>query len=387
MQALSSRFWHRSWRGLLRHVVPHKENAYTPHLIEHHALLGYSVILVFLKVLLLVVAIILPSASVYSSAISMSNIAALTNASREALGIPPLSVSETLNEAATKKAQDMLQNAYFAHTSPFGVTPWSWFRDVGYAYEVAGENLAVHFSSAEDVHAGWLASPSHKKNILDPRFTEIGIGIARGEFESYDTTFVVELFAAPKEEEQVPPPIQAAAVIPEVPTPSSIEDRASVVPTESGYQISVVQAGAESVTAQLANASVPLVESAPSLWTGEVPVTQIASNTPQTSEPVYVVTTNTEGVTTVETIADTHPQAEAKEVFMPEGSSHEPQKFFGFFSVEQLTSLVGKVYVGILMLIGAMLLVTVCVKFHVQRHTILAHGLGVMVLGLLLWAL
>ena len=92
----------------------------------------------------------------------------------------------------------MLANQYFAHTSPAGVTPWSWFAKNGYSYKYAGENLAVYFTSAEDVYSGWLASPTHKANIIDPRYTEIGVGVAQGEYQGYPAIFVVQHFGYPK---------------------------------------------------------------------------------------------------------------------------------------------------------------------------------------------
>ena len=148
------------------HFIPHERNNYHPHVLKHRVLLGYSAFLILLKVLVLVLPIALPSSSLYSSAITAQNIADLTNQTRVNLGIEKLTASAKLAKAATEKAQDMLAKQYFAHTSPEGRTPWDWLKKVGYDYLYSGENLAVHYTTAEDVQGGWLASPSHRESYL-----------------------------------------------------------------------------------------------------------------------------------------------------------------------------------------------------------------------------
>ena len=64
----------------------------------------------------------------------------------------------------------------------------------GYAYQYAGENLAINFTSSEGVQEGWMASPSHRANIVNPRYSEIGIGVLTGQFEGYESTIVVQMF-------------------------------------------------------------------------------------------------------------------------------------------------------------------------------------------------
>src|SRR3989338_5912161 len=179
------------------HFIPHRGNNHHPHILRHRVLLGYSVILILLKVISIIGPIALPSSSLYSSAITAENIIDLTNQTRKNLNLPELKESSYLTKAAAAKAADMLKNQYFAHTSPSGVTPWDWVRGAGYDYRYGGENLAVHFEEAEDVEAGWLASASHRANIVNQNYTEIGVGVANGFFEGAPTTFVVQMFGAP----------------------------------------------------------------------------------------------------------------------------------------------------------------------------------------------
>lgn len=122
----------------------------------------------------------------------------LTNEERTAVSATPLTRNTQLDEAARQKAHHMAENNYFAHYSPDGVSPWYWFDKVGYEYQYAGENLAVHFTDSEAVVKAWLNSPSHKENIINSAFTEIGVGTARGEYQGYDTVFVVQMFGTPR---------------------------------------------------------------------------------------------------------------------------------------------------------------------------------------------
>jgi hypothetical protein len=88
----------------------------------------------------------------------------------------------------------MAEREYFAHYSPDGVSPWHWFDKAGYDYLHAGENLAVHFTESDAVVDAWMDSPTHRANIMNGLYTEIGVGTARGEYKGYPTLFVVQLF-------------------------------------------------------------------------------------------------------------------------------------------------------------------------------------------------
>ena len=105
------------------------------------------------------------------------------------------------------KANDMVANNYFAHTSPSGLTPWYWFEQVGYGFTYAGENLAVNFSDSQDVTNAWMNSAEHRANILNANFTQIGIATATGTYNGAPATYVVEDFGTP-----VPPPPPAEPI-------------------------------------------------------------------------------------------------------------------------------------------------------------------------------
>lgn len=120
-----------------------------------------------------------------------------TNKARASEGQAALTRNPLLDEAARLKAEDMAKNGYFAHWSPTGLSPWYWFEEAGYTYVHAGENLAVHFTDSGEVVEAWLDSPTHRANILSGNYSEIGIGTAEGEYEGYDTVFVVQMFGTP----------------------------------------------------------------------------------------------------------------------------------------------------------------------------------------------
>lgn len=121
-----------------------------------------------------------------------------TNEERSNQNLSELVENETLNQAAQLKAENMAKNSYFSHKDKEGNSPWYYLDLVGYDYAVAGENLAVNFKESLEVHNAWMKSPTHMANIIQPRFTEIGIGTAEGIYKGKEVTFVVQFFGTPK---------------------------------------------------------------------------------------------------------------------------------------------------------------------------------------------
>jgi len=130
------------------------------------------------------------------AAVSSGTLVNLANASRAQEGLGDLSQSDKLVSAANAKASDMFANQYFAHTSPQGKTPWDFISAAGYNYVYAGENLAIGYNDSSELHNAWMNSPSHRENILNPNFREIGIAAVEGVYEGGQTTIVVEMFGS-----------------------------------------------------------------------------------------------------------------------------------------------------------------------------------------------
>lgn len=151
------------------------------------------------------------------SAILPAVIVTETNEERQEENVSPLRRSAVLDYAATMKAEHMAAEEYFAHESPAGVTPWHWFDEAGYRFVHAGENLAIYFTDSSEIVEAWMASDSHRANILNGDYEEIGIGVAEGEYEGYETVYVVQLFgtqAAPlaQNDEPISVPVGASEV-------------------------------------------------------------------------------------------------------------------------------------------------------------------------------
>lgn len=117
----------------------------------------------------------------HASEINAENVIKYVNEARDKEGLEELGISDKLTEVAVAKVNDMVAQHYFAHTSPAGITPWHWFELKGYDYKYAGENLAINFTTAEAEQAAWMNSPTHKKNILNINYSEIGVAVAAGE--------------------------------------------------------------------------------------------------------------------------------------------------------------------------------------------------------------
>ncbi len=133
----------------------------------------------------------------FASVLNTENVVSLTNDARKSVGLRELKISPKLESAAQKKAEDMLKNQYFSHVSPSDRMAWDFMSDVKYKYLFAGENLAMNFNSAEDVTQGWLTSVTHRENILDKNYTQIGVGVATGKFLGANTIVVVQMFGKP----------------------------------------------------------------------------------------------------------------------------------------------------------------------------------------------
>lgn len=133
---------------------------------------------------------------VFAGEINVESVLKLTNTARESWGLAGLVQNEKLMSAAEEKLNNMIENNYFAHTSPSGFAPWHWFEKAGYNYQYAGENLAINFLTAENQHKAWMESPTHRKNILNPNYREIGIAIGAGEIDGEMSIVTVQEFGA-----------------------------------------------------------------------------------------------------------------------------------------------------------------------------------------------
>jgi uncharacterized protein YkwD len=105
---------------------------------------------------------------------------AQVNELRRKAGAQPLQLDPVLQKAAQAHAQDMLARGYFAHKSPSDTTVRERARSAGYDWRTIGENIAEGQTTVDEVLTTWMGSPGHRKNILEPRFQDLGIGLVTG---------------------------------------------------------------------------------------------------------------------------------------------------------------------------------------------------------------
>lgn len=108
----------------------------------------------------------------------------------------PLRPSRELDDAATAHARDMARRTFFDHRGSDGKQPKDRVLRAGYEPRLTGENIAFGPESAEEVVAGWLASPGHCANIMDARFEHLGVALATG--RKRGEIYWVQTFGAPR---------------------------------------------------------------------------------------------------------------------------------------------------------------------------------------------
>ena len=164
-----------------------------------------------------------------SSDVSIDQLLVLTNQKRQENGLGPLSLDERLSQAAIGKSNDMLAKGYWAHISPDGITPWAFIKGAGYSYTYAGENLARGYTNSSDVINAWMASDSHKANMLSGNYSNVGFAVVTGSLNGEETVLVVEMLGT-----------TALAASPTKPEEKSIAEVAQASTEESAGQSPVV---------------------------------------------------------------------------------------------------------------------------------------------------
>jgi len=180
----------------LRHFfIPHHTNNHRAKALHPDTMLVYILMLALFNLSFRYIHQLYPSVLGYATDIRMNELLDLTNQKRSSLGLSQLKLNNKLSAAASKKAQDMFANNYWSHTSPQGKTPWVFVISSGYQYTMAGENLAKNFSNSSGVVDAWMASPTHKDNIVKPGYKDIGFAIVNGILDGEETTLVVQMLA------------------------------------------------------------------------------------------------------------------------------------------------------------------------------------------------
>lgn len=189
---------HTIVRKHLKHaLVPHKGNQYRPHLVRLHGITAVLVLAVFMQLGYGMLNSGRLEVLGRVSDVSASDLVTDTNVEREKASLPDVKLNDQLTSAAFAKAKDMFANNYWAHVSPSGVTPWKWIGDAGYNYNVAGENLAKNYPTAQATVNAWMGSTTHRANILNQKYQDVGFAVVDGLLDGRNTTLVVAYYGAP----------------------------------------------------------------------------------------------------------------------------------------------------------------------------------------------
>lgn len=224
--------------GKLRHwFTPHAGNNFRARLLHNSGIFAFIGIILASNLFLRLLDGTNLHILGFTSSITIDEVLRATNQERLGAGLPALNYSEKLADAARRKAANMFEEDYWAHTSPSGKPPWVWFKAAGYNYTHAGENLAKDFGDTDPMVSAWMASSTHRDNIISNKYTETGIAVVPGILQDQETVLVVQLFGTlqpglvsqPATQNTVsatPVPAQVAAVkgqevIESLPPPSS----------------------------------------------------------------------------------------------------------------------------------------------------------------------
>lgn len=177
---------------------PHQHNNFKAKLLHKWSLFAVIGIFLMAQSTISLTSHFRPGVLGYAAFISTSKVVELTNQERIKAGLNVLKVNQDLSLAAQSKAADMIARSYWAHNTPDGKEPWYFITNAGYSYIHAGENLARDYSSAETAVAAWMKSDSHRANLLNPNYQDIGIAVVDGKINGAETTLVVQMFGKPQ---------------------------------------------------------------------------------------------------------------------------------------------------------------------------------------------
>lgn len=179
--------WHK-W------FIPHRDTHQKAHLLSWEALLIYVLLFIFLQVGFSLVSYAKPGLLGISSNIDQKKLIELTNIERAKKGLGPVVENEALDKAAYLKGMNMFEENYWSHFAPSGKSPWDFILGSGYKFTYAGENLAKNFYNSSDVVEAWMNSPTHRDNLLNGKYKDIGIAVVEGTLDGVQTTLVIQEF-------------------------------------------------------------------------------------------------------------------------------------------------------------------------------------------------
>ena len=339
-------------KQLKKYFVPYQGNDYKPHSLQKTAVVCMSILVLLTFAFANLQALLWMNSSWLVSTVLPAVVVDLTNETRNDVSLGTLTRSATLDRAAQLKAENMAKNGYFAHYAPDGTSPWYWFDVAGYNYIHAGENLAVHFTDSDEVVDAWMNSPTHRDNILNGNYTEIGVGTAKGEYQGFETVFVVQLFGTPVK--------SAGTLALARPTPSeavvAVENTPAPVPVPVPVPVAAVD-------------SKPIPTPEPV----QVPETEVTEIVNESNEPVLLVSDT----------AQTSQVVAGAEFAEPASMPNQPCSTAARMATQPQT-IFNMVYAMTALYILAALLASIFIEIRKQHPIQIAYGTGLLAMMALL---
>lgn len=344
------------------HFIPSEANDHQPHFLRTKIIAGLVALIFVVELFYLASSFVLLPTSDYFAAIFASVLVEQTNDERKVENLGSLTVNEKLIQAAQMKADDMATRGYFSHIAPDGKNPWYWFKQVGYNYAAAGENLAVNFTDSKDVTEAWMHSPSHRSNIMGENYTEIGIATAHGTYKGKDAIFVVQMFGRPS--------LVARRTDVATTTVLSVGSKLSTVTLPDQIEeTSVVKAGAEKIQKEIVPKTPQVTPVAL-----EVPTTTVVAGAETTKLTVSDVTT--------ETLTDAPITQTGEEIPVVVNPEPKPAAIAKVLTSPRQTT--NALYLLIAALVTLALGLAIFIKIRIQYPHIIANGLLVLAVVLTL---
>ncbi len=407
--------WRKAIKKLHDFFIPHSGNDHKPRALSPAWLKAYAALLIAVK--LLVVGVLFftyPNPARLSQQI-VDQLFTLTNQSRIEAGVEPLNFDPVLTEAASAKARDMAEKGYFSHIGPDGKKPWQWIDRGRYQFVYMGENLAMDFSTAEVVHLAFKKSPSHWKNIVNPRYRDMGIGVASGVINGRETVVLVEFFGS---RQALGPQLAKAETVPFVneqaqpstaPAQGEKTEKVEVAGTEIENKQRVDNASAEKKVEQPADKSLDVTAS--QAETAAQPVKKEVKTESDKQTPVkqqeeikvkevksaVAVIENSPGVSPVGSVEDS-PQVAGEEMtssqlakeflLTPEYNISDQLVVASVGSAERGLGLVDYVvifsryfFLVFVVVMLVLLLINILVKPHIQHSSVIIQTIAVIILA------
>lgn len=178
-------------------IFPQDRNNQKAQSLHLSSLMFLLFLIVVFQSALNLVSYVKPGVLGYASNINIERLLQLTNEKRAQQGLSNLVLNDKLSQAAQQKASAMFTFGCWSHNCN-DKTPWYFFKQVDYQYTYAGENLARDFADSEGVVEAWMESPTHRDNVLNGKYEEIGFAVVDGLLNGEETTLVVQLFGTPE---------------------------------------------------------------------------------------------------------------------------------------------------------------------------------------------